>query len=713
MPLADSPLLTLIKRSASSLSTSVRRLQFTFTFQVTLALVISFLVGNAFLYQTASRRLYENQERLFRDRVLYLSNVILSWEKDIYDTMNFVALNPSVRSLDPKVLSEVLQPLFAQSNVRRWKVWRADGKLLLSSTPVTNIRLNEKRNLKHEGFRNALNGSFNYSINSVLAGARLEGCLEASMPIKAAQATTSASTRPIGVLSFCLPFSKVGDDSGLIRSDQISITESSTKHQSESSISNDEGLIEINRGIHKGKIFFLISPTGRIVFPTVRNNRFDHVSLLSPKRIVQSSWYPFVKASLDPTRMDKFMQIEVDGYSYYMYAHRVSNQWTAVSLVDEDSILDPLRRNLFGLMAVQALSLLVTSVAIYFVCRQLTKPLKAVVRTVSDLSDLTIPTEQPRSLSNSSIIEVRQVSQAINRLSFAMDSFGRYLPKEVVRSVLDSKQSARLGGNAQELVILFTDIKDFTSYSESMEASELLDHLNDYLTALTTAILKTSGTIDKYIGDSIMAFWGAPTPLQAPASQACSAALAIRAETNRINQQWQEAGLALRFETRIGVNIGPVIVGNVGSVERFNYTAVGDSVNLASRLESTNKLYGTDILVSRSIVQAVAAEQTTNYVFRLLDRVKVKGKEQTSDIYELLGTGDQFPPDQITDLETANEIMARALDFGDDEGLRLLACLPDDARRTPAIQALQHLLQQRLQHPAERMAAPDKGAIKP
>ena len=295
----------------------------------------------------------------------------------------------------------------------------------------------------------------------------------------------------------------------------------------------------------------------------------------------------------------------------------------------------------------------------------------------------------------------------------ALDSFGRYLPKEVVRSVLDSKQSARLGGNAQELVILFTDIKDFTSYSESMEASELLDHLNDYLTALTTAILKTSGTIDKYIGDSIMAFWGAPTPLQAPASQACCAALAIRAETNRINQQWQEAGLALRFDTRIGVNLGPVIVGNVGSVERFNYTAVGDSVNLASRLESTNKLYGTDILVSRSIVQAVAAEQTTNYVFRLLDRVKVKGKEQTSDIYELLGTDDQFTPDQITDLETANEIMARALDFGDDEGLRLLSCLPDEARRTPAIHALQHLLQQRLQHPDERTAAPDKGAIKP
>ena len=686
------------RRSWGYLSTAVRRLQFTFTFQVTLALVISFLLGNTILYKTASKRLYEQQERLFRDRVLYLSNVMMSWEKSVHDTMQFVALNPSVRTLQPKELKEVLSPIFQQTPLRRWKIWQADGTLLLSSTPVTNVRLNEKRNRQNRNFKKALNGTFNYGVNSVMAGARLAGCLEASMPITQPSTEKNQSGKAIGVLTFCLPFSRIGDDSGLIRADQISQSpdqQATDRHQQ--SNANDDDLIEINRGRYKGQIFFMISPTGHIVFPTVANNRFDHISLLSPKRIVMSKWYPFIKTASDPLGLDRFRSVEIDGYSYFMYTHQVSRQWTAVSIVDTDTIFDPLRRNLSQLMILQALSLLVTSVAIYFVCRQLTKPLKAVVQTVSDLSDLTIPSNQPASLSSSNIVEVRQVSQAINRLSFAMDSFGRYLPKEVVRTVLDSNQSARLGGDVRELVILFTDIRDFTSYSETMEASSLLSHLNEYLTALTDAILKTSGTIDKYIGDSIMAFWGAPSPVDAPATLACSAALAIRAATARINQSWQNAGLDLRFETRIGVNLGPVIVGNVGSEERFNYTVVGDSVNLASRLESTNKLYGTDILVSRSIVTRVSEEgQAEQFLFRLLDRVQVKGKQETSEIYVLLGTREGVDAEQIRDLETANEIMARTLDFGAEEGLRLLSCLPEATQKTSTLQDLAQLLQSRL-----------------
>jgi class 3 adenylate cyclase len=697
MKSADSRLLVQIVRFWTSLTTEVRKLQFTFTFQVTFALVVSFAVGNFILYEGASRKLYEQQEKAFRNHVLYLSNVILLWEKSIYDTMQFVALNPSVRSLDPQGLGPMLTPLFKQTPLRRWTVWRADGKLLLSSSPITNIRLNEKRNLENVNFQKALKGSFNYGVNSVLSGARLEGCLEASYPIPSLQGAASASLKPAGVLTFCLPFSKVGADSGLIMVDRINLSDSDRVALSNAN-NADDGLIEINRGRYSGRIFFLVASTGHLVFPTVSNNRFDHVSLLSPKRVKFSQWYPFVKAALDPLSLEQFRMVDIDGYSYFLYSHRVSDQWTAVSIVDTDTVYAPLRRNLSQLMLVQAVSLLVTSIAIYFVCRQLTKPLKAVVQTVSDLSDLTISSNQPLSLSSSSIVEVRQVSQAINRLSFAMDSFGRYLPREVVRSVLASNQSARLGGEVRELVILFTDIKDFTSYSETMESSVLLSHLNQYLSALTNAILETSGTIDKYIGDSIMAFWGAPAPVINPASLACAAALAIRRETVRINQQWSAEGLPLRFETRIGVNLGSVIVGNVGSEERFNYTVVGDSVNLASRLESTNKLYGTDILVSRSIVDAVASEVVSSgYVFRLLDRVKVKGKAQSSDIYELLGTKDECSADYLWDLETANEIMARTLDFGEEEGLRLLACLPQDVQARQALVDLRQLLELRLQ----------------
>lgn len=647
----------------TSLNTWIRTLQFTFTFQVTFALVISFALGNLVLYRAASKRLFDQQASVFRAHTLYLSSGVLTWQKSIRDTMILITSSPAVRSLDQKSLADNLLPLFQQTPLRRWKVWRADGKLLLSSTPIANIRLAELRNRKNVAFKRALNGEFSYGVNSVLSGARLEGCLEVSYPIRAIDQPVASWNKPVGVLSFCLPFSKIGQDSGLIKVDQIQ------EDPSDLGMDNED-LIEINRGRYSGRIFFLISPTGNLVFPTVNNIRFDHISLLPPQRIKASKWSPFVKASQKPEGLERVQEIEIDGYSYFVYTHRVSPQWTAVSVVDQASVYEPLRRNLLQLMLVQAATLLITSIAIYIVCQQLTKPLKAVVNTVSDLSGLRIPTDQTAYLSSSSIVEVRQVSNAIHRLSFAMDSFSRYLPKEVVHSVLSSNQSARLGGNVQRLVILFTDIKDFTSYSESLDASVLLEHLNEYLTALTDAILKTSGTIDKYIGDSIMAFWGAPTAVPKPATLACEAALAIREETIRINKKWEAEGAEVRFETRLGLNIGDIIVGNVGSDERFNYTVIGDPVNLASRLESSNKLYGTDIMVSHAIVDAMTAEGSQGlYAFRLVDRIKVKGKQEVSEIYELLGRASQFDANYLQELETANQNAAHTLDASLNEGM--------------------------------------------
>lgn len=675
----------------ASLNTWIRTLQFTFTFQVTFALVASFALGNLILYHAASKRLFEQQERLFRAHTLYLSSGVLTWQKSIEDTLELITSTSAVRSLDQKQLTENLLPLFKQTPLRRWKVWRADGKLLLSSTPITNIRLRELRNRRNVNFRRSLNGQFNYGVNSVLAGARLEGCLESSYPIMPRNESPFLRQRPIGVLSFCLPFSKIGQDSGLIQVDNIQDSSSSDNN------SNDQ-LIEINRGRYRGRIFFLLSPTGHLVFPTVNNIRFDHISLLSPRLITMSKWYPFVKAAHNPAGLERVQTVQAYGHSYFIYTHRISNQWTAVNVVDTESVYEPLQRNLSHLMLVQAATLLITTIAIYIVCRQLTKPLKAVVHTVSDLSDLKIPGSQPACLSSSSIVEVRQVSNAIHRLSFAMDSFGRYLPKEVVRSVLGSNQSARLGGDARKLVILFTDIQNFTSYSEALEAPVILAHLNQYLTALTNAILATSGTIDKYIGDSIMAFWGAPTAVENPARLACEAALAIHAETNRINQQWKSEGSSIQFETRVGINIGDIIVGNVGSEERFNYTVIGDSVNLASRLESVNKVYGTKIMVSSAILNAVKEEGGEGiYVFRLLDRIKVKGKQEVSEIHELVGRVDQFDAQYLRDLEVANAIMARALDSGEEAGLELLASLSNDDQSHQPLVALRQMLQARRQ----------------
>lgn len=667
----------------------LRRLQFTFTFQITVALIASFCLGNVALFQIASKRLLANEQRRFRDNVLYLNSSILAYQDSIDTELAFASNSPEVRSLDSKRILAELKPIIDDNPLRKWRIWRRDGKLLASNFPETNIKLKEKRILTAPYFIKAINGEKNYSIHSTLVGARLEGCLEAAHPIYP-PISTGKATKPSAVLSFCLPISKIGADSGLINVEKISMA------LQPGVAKQKDDYLAIHRGKYSGRLFFMIATSGNLVFPTISTNGFDHISLLTARRLAKTNYRAFVDAAADLPLRDTLQRVEVEGNPFFLYAHKVNENWIAVSVVDEQTIYAPLTKNLFELVLIQLFTLLATSIVIFYVCRQLVKPLKAVVSTVSQLSNLEIPQQQPKSLSTSNIIEISQVSAAISRLSFAMDSFSRYLPREVVKSVLNSKQSARLGGEMRELVMLFTDIRNFTTYSESGDATMVLDHLNTYMTALTSRIMQTSGTIDKYIGDSVMAFWGAPYPVDQPASKSCTAALAVQEETSRLNLEWKQAGIDLQFFTRVGVNIGSVIVGNVGSEERFNYTVIGDPVNLASRLEGTNKLYGTGILVSQEIVNAVNNEDSHHdFCFRLMDRVKVKGKNLSTDIYELVGYRSHFHPLELEDLATANAIMATSLDGGVNVALEQLLALPTDKPNTRFLLELRTMLTQR------------------
>jgi len=668
----------------------LRRLQFTFTFQITVALIASFCLGNVALFQIASKRLLANEQRRFRDNVLYLSSSIQAYQDSIDTELAFASNSPEVRSLDTKRILAELKPIMDANPLRKWRIWRRDGKLLASMPLETNIRLKEKRILRAPYFIKALNGESNYSIRSTLVGARLEGCLEAAHPIYPVNSNIK-TTKPSAILSFCLPISKIGRDSGLINVEKISMA-----NQAGAGKQKDEYLA-IHRGKYNGRLFFMIASSGNLVFPTVSTNGFDHISLLTSRRLAKTNYSAFVDAAADLPLRNTLQRVEVDGHSFFLYAHKVNDNWTAVSVVDEQTIYAPLNRNLFELVLIQLFTLLATSVVIFYVCRQLVKPLKAVVSTVSQLSKLEITQQQPECLSASNIIEICQVSDSISKLSFAMDSFSRYLPREVVKSVLNSKQSARLGGEVRELVMLFTDIRNFTTYSESSDAIMILDHLNTYMTALTSRIMETSGTIDKYIGDSVMAFWGAPYTVDQPACKGCTAALAVQEETSRLNREWEKEGIDLQFFTRVGINIGSVIVGNVGSEERFNYTVIGDPVNLASRLEGTNKLYGTGILVSQAIVDAVNTEDSLHdFCFRLIDRVKVKGKNLSTDVHELVGYRSHFHALELEDLAIANSIMAASLEGGVRVGLEQLLVLPSDKPHTRFLLELRTMLTQRL-----------------
>jgi adenylate cyclase len=207
------------------------------------------------------------------------------------------------------------------------------------------------------------------------------------------------------------------------------------------------------------------------------------------------------------------------------------------------------------------------------------------------------------------------------------ETFGKYVSPKVVDQLVDDPPE--LGGVDKELTVMFSDIRGFTSISERMTPQELINHLNVYLTAMTDIILESGGTLDKYIGDAIMAFWGAPLRQDDHAERACKAALRQMERLKELNLGWPEP---LRINIGIGLNSGIMTVGNMGSPTRMNYTLAGDNVNLGSRLEGTNKEYGTNIIISESTYGHVQDK----FVVRELDNIRVKGKNQPVGIYELV-----------------------------------------------------------------------------
>jgi adenylate cyclase len=211
-------------------------------------------------------------------------------------------------------------------------------------------------------------------------------------------------------------------------------------------------------------------------------------------------------------------------------------------------------------------------------------------------------------------------------------AFRHYLNPEVTELVASDPAHLRLGGERREITIFFSDIRGFTSISEHLAPEALAELLNEYLGAMTDIIFRHAGLLDKYIGDAVMAFWGAPVAVSDHAARCCRAALDMRAALATLRARWKDRGVP-QFEIGIGIHTGDAVVGNFGSAQRFNYTAMGDSVNLASRLEGLNKTYGTHILVSESTHRAIGEE----FVCREVDWVRVKGRQQPVAVYEPLG----------------------------------------------------------------------------
>lgn len=210
--------------------------------------------------------------------------------------------------------------------------------------------------------------------------------------------------------------------------------------------------------------------------------------------------------------------------------------------------------------------------------------------------------------------------------------FGRYVSPQILDHILEHPNNVELGGERRDLTILFSDIRGFTTISENSEPEEVVEMLNEYLTRMVEILLRHGGTLDKFIGDAVMGFWNAPTGDPDHARHAVECAIEMIDDTARLRESWSAEGKAA-IRIGVGINTGEAVVGNIGSQQVFGYTVIGDAVNLASRLESKNKDYGTEIIISEFTLARIGDSIETRY----LDEVKVKGKDKAVKIYEVEG----------------------------------------------------------------------------
>jgi adenylate cyclase len=283
-------------------------------------------------------------------------------------------------------------------------------------------------------------------------------------------------------------------------------------------------------------------------------------------------------------------------------------------------------------------TLLIGLVLVIFSSNKISKPIIALAAETKRMRRLNFSQSPPI---ESHIYEVQVMVEAVKVAKSALSSFAKYVPKMLVEQLMHNGNIAELGGEKKHITVLFSDICNFTHVTETTDANDLMLHLSDYLNELTMCIQHYKGSIDKYMGDAIMALWGVPQPDEDQVKHACLALLACR---HKVEQHCQESELhgKPRFKTRFGLNTGFAIVGNVGSSDRLNYTAIGDAVNVASRLEKINKDYNTDIIVS----EAVHAACSETFLFRPIDIVMIKGKNAPIQIYELVAEnidGHEFP----------------------------------------------------------------------
>jgi len=320
------------------------------------------------------------------------------------------------------------------------------------------------------------------------------------------------------------------------------------------------------------------------------------------------------------------------GVNYLVYVDKMSllvgKHWYIAIIVPEIDFFSTLIKTELEIALTTLAVMLLASLIVFLLSKRISSPIVTLAKEIDKMKQLDLSSEL---WVYSNIKEITLMDTAIGAMRTAMRSFTRYVPRRIVQQLLEKGKEIVLGGDKKEITIFFSDIAGFTSYSEEHSTEEVLAFLFDYFDALSKRIIQEEGIIDKYIGDSIMAFWGAPIEIADHAERACRAALRCQVFLNGFNRRRQEKGEPV-LQTRMTLNSGSALVGNIGTLERMNYTVIGDVINVAAHLQAVSKIYRAPILLTEETYRRVRSK----FLIRFLDTCAVPGKKDKMKIYELI-----------------------------------------------------------------------------
>lgn len=427
----------------------------------------------------------------------------------------------------------------------------------------------------------------------------------------------------------------------------------------------------------------LDTPEARLERIKELGNRMPGLDELGQPAIAEAAGL-FAKAEAGNRPLTARLEVGDDAWRYALTPYELGGGqqlWIAVA-VPESDVLGAVEAQRRRIVQVSGLALLGALGLALLLARVYSRPLRRLAAESERITRLDLAPGEPV---RTHVLEAHQLAGAQERMRDALASFSRYVPTEIVRRLLAEGQAARLGGRERDVTLLFSDIRGFTTISEGMTPEAITAQLAEYFDGLLTIVQRHGGVVDKMIGDAVMALWGAPVADEAHPRHAVEAALEMRAWLAEFETLCRSRGQPA-LVTHVGLATGTAFVGNIGAPHRLNYTALGDTVNLASRLEGASTPYGVRVLVSR----ATRERAGEGFLWRLVDRIAVKGKNVPEAVYEPLGRVGEVDDDTLAFARTYERAFEAYQDRKFREATEILRGIPASRAKDPSVA---HLLQ--------------------